>query len=210
MHDDPDQAVLDRAQSGDYGAFESLVRKYEGRVYRLAMRIVHQRQDAEEVVQQTFLSVLQHLEGFRQESEFATWLVRIATNHALGLLRRRAAHPTVPLSEGDRDDEGLPRPEFVAQWRRSPDEIASDRETRQLLTQVLDEVDLKYSIVFVLRDLEGYSTQETAEILQLTENNVKVRLMRARLMLRERLTRLFGEKPETATQLSADAGPEDS
>ncbi|HLA84252.1 MAG TPA: sigma-70 family RNA polymerase sigma factor [Thermoguttaceae bacterium] len=193
---DPDQELVKQAQSGDYPAFDSLVRKYEGRVYRLARRIVHQRQDTEEVVQQTFLSVLQHLEGFRGESEFATWLLRIATNHALALLRRRASHPTVSLTEPSRDDEdGLPRPEYVVEWRRTPEQIATDREARQKLTDVLDELDPKYSIVFVLRDLEEFSIQETAEILQLTENNVKVRLSRARLMLRERLTRMFGEEP---------------
>jgi len=200
MHDDPDHKAVGQAQSGDYAAFESLVRKYEGRVYRLAMRIVHQRQDAEEVVQQTFLSVLEHLHDFRHEAGFATWLMRIATNHALAVLRRRASHPTVPLGEETRDENGLPRPQFVAEWRASPEEIASDHETRQMLAKELAELDLKYSIVFVMRDLEGFSTQETAKILDLTENNVKVRLSRARLMLRERLTRLFGKEETPAVE----------
>lgn len=194
MQEDPDLELVERALSGDYAAFESLLRKYERRVYRLAMRIVRQTQDAEEVVQQTFLSVLEHLDGFRQESGFATWLMRIATNHALALLRRRVAHPTVSLTESSRDEDGLPRPEFVAEWRQTAEQIVSDRELRQLLTKILDDLDVKYSLVFVLRDLEGFSTQETAEILHLSENNVKVRLSRARLMLRERLTRLFGEE----------------
>ncbi|MBN1591300.1 MAG: sigma-70 family RNA polymerase sigma factor [Pirellulales bacterium] len=196
MKEDPDREFVERAVSGDYAAFESLVKKYERRVYRLAVRIVHQKQDAEEVVQQTFLSVLEHLDGFRQEAGFATWLMRIATNHALVLLRRRAAHPTVSLTEPSRDDEGLPRPQFVAEWRQTAEEVVSNREMRQLLGKILDDLDLKYSLVFVLRDLEEFSTQETAEILHISENNVKVRLSRARLMLRERLTRLFGEETD--------------
>jgi RNA polymerase sigma-70 factor, ECF subfamily len=195
MCDDPDRGDVHRARSGDYAAFESLVCKYQQRVYRVAMRIVHQTQDAEEVVQQTFLSVIEHLDGFREESGFATWLMRIATNHALALLRRRTSRRTVPLADAAEDEQGLPRPEFIAEWREPPEQIAADREMRQLLTRILDDIDLKYSLVFVLRDLEGFSTEETAKILHISENNVKVRLLRARLMLRERLTRLFGEEP---------------
>ncbi|MCX7426700.1 MAG: sigma-70 family RNA polymerase sigma factor [Planctomycetia bacterium] len=198
MPDDPDQQAVAAARSGDFAAFESLVAKHERRVYRVAARIVGRRHDAEEVVQQTFLSVVEHLDEFRGESTFATWLMRIATNHALLLLRRRAARPTVPLADErfDEDAQGLPHPQFVAQWRNSPEEIASHRETRQILTEALDELDLKHSMVFVLRDLEGFSTQQTAEALSISPGNVKVRLLRARLMLRERLTRVFGDEAE--------------
>ena len=200
MPDDPDHEAVQLARSGDYAAFESLVEKYGRRVYSVALRIVGRRHDAEEVVQQTFLSVVEHLDGFREESGFHTWLMRIATNHALALLRRRAARPTVSLAENRfaEDLGGPPHPRFVAQWRESPEEIASHRETRQVLTESLDELDPKYSLVFVLRDLEGLSTQETAEALDISPNNVKVRLLRARLMLRERLTELFGEEAEPA------------
>ena len=196
MPDDPDQQAVAAARSGDFAAFESLVTKHERRVYRVAARIVGRRHDAEEVVQQTFLSVVEHLDEFRGESTFATWLMRIATNHALLLLRRRAARPTVPLGDKrfDDDTQGLPHPQFVAQWRESPEEIASHRETRQILTEALDELDLKYSLVFVLRDMEGFSTNETAAALSISPSNVKVRLLRARLMLRERLTRAFGDE----------------
>ena len=116
----------------------TLVKKYQQRVYRLAMRIVRQRQDAEEVVQQTFLSVLEHLDGFRRQAGFATWLMRIATNQALALLRRRASRPTVSLNDPSDDEGGLPRPQFVAEWRNPPEQIAADRETRQVLTEALD------------------------------------------------------------------------
>ena len=96
------------------------------------------------------------------------------------------------MGDSSNDEDGPSRPEFIAEWRQPPEEIAQQRETRQLLTQVLDELDLKYSLVFVLRDLEGFSIQETAETLHISEDNVKVRLLRARLMLRERLAQVFG------------------
>jgi len=193
---DDDLPLVRRAMGGDYAAFESLVTKYERRVYGLARRIVGQSQDAEEVVQQTFLSVIEHLDGFREEARFSTWLTRIATNHALVLLRKRARNRTVPLADDRSSDsyESLPHPEFIAQWRETPEQIASQRETRQLVDDALQDLDEKYRVVFVLRDVEGLSTAETAEALDITVSNVKVRLLRARLMLREALTRTFGDE----------------
>jgi RNA polymerase sigma-70 factor, ECF subfamily len=194
---DDDRELIHRAQKGDFDAFESLVALNERRLYNLAMRIVRQQQDAEEVVQQTFLSVVEHLREFREEARFSTWLMRIATNHALLLLRKRARRRTVPLVEDHGDNENyqdVPRPEFIAKWRETPEQIASKHETQQLLAQALDELDDKYRLVFLLRDVEGLSTAETAEALGITEANTKVRLLRARLMLRERLTRQFGDE----------------
>lgn len=194
---DAERELVRRARKGDFEAFEALVARYERRVYALALRMVRHRQDAEEVVQQTFLSVIEHLADFREEASFYTWLMRIATNHALALLRRRANRATVTLRDdvASEDDGGpTPRPEFIAQWRETPDEIAQRREIRQVLDQALDELGEKYRLVFLLRDVEGLSTAETAEALGITEANVKVRLLRARLMLREKLTRMFGDE----------------
>lgn len=200
---DDDLPLVRRAQKGDFAAFETLVAKYERRIFSLSFRILGQRQDAEEVVQQTFLTIVEHLEGFREESKFYTWLMRIATNHALALLRKRKTRTTLSLAEDISSDsyQDIPHPQFIAEWRETPDEIASQRETRELLNQALDELDDKYRLVFVLRDVEGLSTAETAEALEISESNVKVRLLRARLMLRERLTRLFGDE---ATQVVAN------
>jgi RNA polymerase sigma-70 factor (ECF subfamily) len=194
--DDDDRPLVRRAREGDYAAFDSLVRKYARRLYTLGLRIVGQRQDAEEVVQQTFLSVIEHLREFREEALFSTWLTRIATNHALALLRKRTRQRTVPLADDQSDDggEGPPHPEFIAQWRETPEQIATRRETRRLLDEALDSLDEKYRLVFVLRDVEGLSTEETATALGIGISNVKVRLLRARLMLRERLTRHFGDE----------------
>lgn len=203
---DHDRPLVHRAQRGDFAAFESLVAQYERRIYGLALRIVRRSHDAEEVVQQTFLSVIEHLAEFRGEARFFTWLTRIATNHALALLRKRSRQQTLPLGEDgseDRDDP-LPHPEFIAQWAETPEQVASRHETRQLLDQALDGLDEKYRLVFMLRDVEGFSTAETAETLGISISNVKVRLLRARLMLRECLTRQFGDE---ATRVIAKHKP---
>jgi RNA polymerase sigma-70 factor (ECF subfamily) len=194
-----DRQLVRRARGGDFSAFESLATKYERRLYGLAMRILGRPHDAEDVVQETFLSAVEHLGDFREEAAFSTWLTRIATNHALALLRKRSTRLAVPLGEDRSGDGALPHPEFIAQWRETPDQIASRRETRQLLAEALDELDEKYRLVFVLRDVEGLSTDETAEALGISPGNVKVRLLRARLMLRERLTRLFGDETTRVT-----------
>jgi RNA polymerase sigma-70 factor (ECF subfamily) len=191
---DEDRELVERAQSGDFSAFESLVLNHQRRVYNLALRIVGQSHDADEVVQQTFISVIEKLKGFRQEAKFSTWLTRVATNHALALLRRRSRQRTVPLGEGGDSDDGLPHPEYIARWRETPEQIASQRETRQILDDALEQLDEKYRLVFVLRDVQGLSTAETAEALGISVSNTKVRLLRARLMLRERLTREFGDE----------------
>jgi len=193
---DEDRQQVRHAREGDFAAFEALVSKYERRLYGLALRMVRHRQDAEEVVQQTFLSVIEHLQDFREESSFYTWLMRIATNHALALLRKRSARSGIELRAdvaGERSGE-LPHPQYIARWRETPDEIAMRRETGRLLAEALDALDEKYRLVFLLRDVEGLSTSETAEALGISEANVKVRLLRARLMLRERLTRALGDE----------------
>jgi len=194
---DPDLALVRRAVAGDYGAFEELVARHDRSLYTLARRIVGSAADAEEVVQETLLSVVEHLGDFAGQSTFRTWLVRIATNHALKVLRRRRTHPVV--SAGIDDDERLPHPHYIAPWRKSPDEIAQDHETRELLADAIDRLDEKYRVVFVLRDVEGLSTEETAQALGISEANTKVRLLRARLMLRERLTSAFGDRARQVT-----------
>ena len=192
---DADRSLVEQAKAGDFAAMESLLVKYERQVFNVARRIVQQHQDAEEVVQQTFISVIEHLGEFREESQFRTWLLRIATNHSLVLLRKRAVRAGPSLDDQDSDDtyEGIPHPEFIAVWRETPEQIAMQRETRQYVDEALATLKEKYRLVFVLRDIEELSTRETAEILEITQGAVKVRLLRARLMLRERLTRLFGD-----------------
>jgi RNA polymerase sigma-70 factor (ECF subfamily) len=192
-----DLDLLRRARQGDFQAFERLVQRFQPRVYGLVRRILGQEQDAEDATQQTFLSLIEHLDSFREEASVSTWILRIATNHALKILRRRRGLRTVPVEGGDEADDRyatVPHPDFIAQWRDNPADLAQRAEVRRLLEEALAELDDKYRLVFVLRDIEGLSIKETAEALGLSEANVKVRLLRARLLLRERLTRTLGDE----------------
>jgi len=192
-----DFPLVRRAQAGELAAFEELVSQYEQRVYTLARRITGQEQDAEDVTQQAFLSALEHLADFRGEASFATWLTRIATHAALKVIRKRQGLPTVSLEAATEEQDtygSVPHPEYIADWRESPAELVTRGETRQLIDAALAQLDEKHRLVFLLRDVEGLSIQETAATLQLSEANVKVRLLRARLQLREQLTRAFGDE----------------
>jgi RNA polymerase sigma-70 factor (ECF subfamily) len=196
---DADLHLFARARGGDFDAFSQLVSRLQCHVFAAARRITGREQDAEDVTQQTFLSVLEHLDGFRGESSVATWVSRIATNHALKVLRKRRRLPTSSLDD-DRF-KNLPHPEYIASWRDTPEALAERAEVRYLLDEALAELDEKYRVVFVLRDVEGLSVRETAEALGLTETAVKVRLLRARLQLRERLTKSLGDE---ATRIIPD------
>ena len=178
----------------------ALTNRYEQRVYGLAMRMLRQEQDAEDVTQQTFLSVLENLEGFRGEASFSTWVLRIASHAALKIIRKRKGLNTVSLEEATEPSDDLnsiPHPEFIADWRQSPEHLVERNEVRRLLDDALTRLDEKHRLVFLLRDVEGLSVRETADALELSEGNVKVRLLRARLQLREDLTRVLGD-PGTA------------
>ncbi|MCS7091216.1 MAG: sigma-70 family RNA polymerase sigma factor [Verrucomicrobiota bacterium] len=191
-----DAQLVQRAKLGDLDAFEELATRHERRIYTLARRITQNEHDAQDITQQTFLSALEHLGDFRQEASFATWLDRIATHAALKILRKRKGLDTVSLDQAtDPEPETgeIPHPEYIADWRSGPDELLQRTEVRQLLEEALRELDEKHRLVFLLRDVEGLSIRETAELLGLSETNVKVRLLRARLQLRERLTRAFGD-----------------
>ena len=192
---DPDLPLVQAARNGNFDAFEKLVARYERQIYTLALRIVGRSQDAEEVVQETFLSVVQHIRDFQERSSFHTWLVRIATNHALKLLRKRKGQAAVSLDQpaNDSDDAPLPHPEFIAEWADEPSRLALRREVQETVDRALAHLDEKYRVVFVLRDIQELSTEETARLLGISVANVKVRLLRARLMLREQLTRLYGD-----------------
>jgi RNA polymerase sigma-70 factor (ECF subfamily) len=192
----PDLELVRRAQAGELDAFETLTLRHEQRVYSLALRMLRQEQDAEDVTQQAFLSAMQNLAGFRGEASFSTWLLRIATHAALKVIRKRKGLATVSLeeaTEGTDDSEFIPHPEYIADWRQSPEQLVHNHEIKRLLDEALGQLDEKHRMVFLLRDVEGLSVKETAEALDLTEANTKVRLLRARLQLRELLTRTLGD-----------------
>lgn len=182
--------LVQRAQGGDLAAFEILMGRYEHRIYRLAQRMMGNDADAEDVLQETFLKVYSRLRQFQRESRLYTWIVRIAVNEALMKLRRRRGN-VVSLDEEIPSEEGTISREF-ADWRPDPEQQYRTSELGTILQKCLDALTLPYRLVFQLRDVEELSTAETAEALGISEAAVKSRLLRARLQLRERLSRHFG------------------
>ena len=191
-----DLELVQRAKEGDLDAFEALTTRHEQRVYSLAMRMLRQEQDAEDITQQTFLSALESLQSFRGEASFSTWLLRIASHAALKVIRKRKGLDLVSLEEATEPSDhsdAIPHPEFIADWRQSPEKLVETREIQRLLDEALARLDEKQRLVFLLRDVEGLTVKETAETLGLSEANTKVRLLRARLQLREQLTKTLGD-----------------
>src|ERR1044072_4039408 len=186
-----DEAVLvAAAKAGDIGAFEGLVRRYDRNVFRIAQHITQNREDAEDVVQDAFLKAYQNLGQFQGQSKFYTWLVRIAVNEALMRLRRHRPERMVSLDEDVKtEDDSVPRE--VADWSPNPEQQYSQAELKDILTRTIQGLPPGFRTVFVLRDVEGLSTEETAEALDVSVPAVKSRLLRARLQLRERLNRYF-------------------
>jgi RNA polymerase sigma-70 factor, ECF subfamily len=193
-----DESVLvSQAREGDTQAFGELVRRYEGKIFRLAQHITQNREDAEDVLQETFLKAYEHLEQFQGQSKFYTWVVRIAVNQALMKLRRRKTDKSVSLDETiDTGEDTIVRE--IAAWDENPEQRFSREEIGQILESAIQDLEPPYRSVFVLRDMEELSTEETAEALGLSVPAVKSRLLRARLQLREKLTRQFKRKGEDA------------
>ncbi|MBI4865322.1 MAG: sigma-70 family RNA polymerase sigma factor [Candidatus Wallbacteria bacterium] len=205
---DSDSPLLSRAREGDLTAFEELVTRHEKRVYAVARRMLRNDHDAQDVTQETFLSALDHLPRFREETRFGSWLLTIATHAALKVIRRRKGLELVPLEDAADAIGGVPTPEWIAPWSRSPVELLETRETLRHLVAALDELADKYRLVFLLRDVARMSVRDTAAALGISEANVKVRLLRARLQLRERLTRLFGDSTRRMEPHRHDEQPE--
>lgn len=189
-----DETVLvEAARKGDIGAFEKLVKRYDRNVFRIAQHITQNREDAEDVVQDAFLKAYQNLAQFQGQSKFYTWLVRIAVNEALMRLRRRRPERMVSLDEDVKTDEDS-MPREVADWAPNPEQLYNQAELKDILGKTIQGLPPSFRMVFVLRDVEGLSTEETAEALNLSIPAVKSRLLRARLQLRERLTKYFKKK----------------
>jgi RNA polymerase sigma-70 factor (ECF subfamily) len=177
------------AKSGDAAAFEELVSRYERKIFRLTMNITRNREDAEDAMQDAFLKSYSHLKTFQGDSQFYTWLVRIAANEALMRLRKRRPNQ-FSLDEPKEGDEDL-MPRELRDWGPGPEQRFAQTEMREILSGVIEELAPDYRIVFVLRDIEELSTEETAASLGISIPAVKSRLLRARLKLREKLDRYF-------------------
>jgi RNA polymerase sigma-70 factor (ECF subfamily) len=177
------------AKSGDVTAFEELVSRYERKIFRLTMNITRNREDAEDAMQDAFLKSYSHLKSFQGDSRFYTWLVRIAANEALMRLRKRRPNQ-FSLDEPIGGDEDL-MPRELRDWGPGPEQRFAQTEMREILSSVIDELEPEYRTVFVLRDIEELSTEETADAVGISVPAVKSRLLRARLKLRQKLNRYF-------------------
>jgi len=190
---DSDAATVQQAQAGDLAAFSQLVTRYEAKIFRLVKHITRNDEDAEDVLQEVFLKAFTHLGGFEGNAKFYTWLVRIAVNESLMKLRKRKTTREVSLDEPvDTGQDEVVRE--IAVWDATPEQRFSQTELRSILDEAIDSLDPIYKTVFLLRDVDELSTEETAEVLGLSIPAVKSRLLRARLQLRERLTRQFKKK----------------
>ncbi len=186
-----DELTLVRAAKvGDLEAFSELVRRYDRNVFRIAQHITHNEEDAQDVVQDAFLKAYQNLGQFQEQSKFYTWLVRIAVNEALMRLRKRRNGRIVSLDEEVETAEGT-MPREVADWSPNPEQLYGQSELGDILRKTIQGLPPGFRTVFVLRDVEGLSTEETADMLGLSVPAVKSRLLRARLQLRERLAKYF-------------------
>lgn len=193
-----DEATLvARAKAGDPDAFTDLVNHYDRRVFRMAKQITQNDEDAEDVLQETFMKAYSHLDDFQGNSKFYTWLVRIAVNEALMKLRKRRSDKTVPLDDPIDTGEDVVARE-IAVWDENPEDTYSREELGKILDEAVQSLKPAYRTVFVLRDIEEMSIEETAEALNLSISAVKSRLLRARLQLREKLTRQFKRKGDDA------------
>jgi len=182
-----------RAQAGDSAAFTTLVEHYQRKIYRIGKNITQNSEDAEDVLQETFLKAFRHLDQFRADAKFSTWLIRIAVNQSLTMLRKLRSAKEVSI---DRDcqsgEDNLPID--LSDWAPNPEELYRAAELREILRDKLRQLHPRLRMAFVLRDIEGLSVEQTAEALNLSVGAVMARAWRARIQLRERLSKYFRRK----------------
>jgi RNA polymerase sigma-70 factor (ECF subfamily) len=183
---------LEALQAGDRAEFARLVDTYSTRIYRLALKMLGDEQDAEDVLQNTFMKALQAIKNFEGRSSLSTWLYRIGVNEALMLLRSQK--PTIQVAMDYEDDDEIQHPTQFTDWCCLPEKDLLSDEARKHLDDAIRRLPEKLQVVFLLRDIEGLSIRETSEALDLTETAVKTRLLRARLNLREQLSTYYGER----------------
>ncbi|MEP0806403.1 MAG: sigma-70 family RNA polymerase sigma factor [Chloroflexota bacterium] len=189
----PNEISLEALIAGDRAEFARLVDEYSSPIYRLGLRMLGNPQDAEDVLQNTFLNALTHIQHFEGRSSLATWLYRIAANEALMLIRKKKPEVNLEDVEGEEEAEDL-RPTQIVDWSALPEDELLSGEGKKVLDAAVNQLPESLRIVFLLRDVEGLSIKETAEALNLTETNVKTRLLRARMALREQLSAYYSER----------------
>jgi RNA polymerase sigma-70 factor (ECF subfamily) len=181
------------SDEGHVNTFEELVTKYDRRLFRIAYGVTHNREDAEDVVQESFLKAYQHLADFRGASQLSTWLIRITVNEALTKLRKRRTAREVSVDADFEADSDI-RPLEVVDWAPNPEQSYRASELREILTGILEELEPVSRTVFVLRDIEGLTTDETTAAMNMSISAVKARLWRVRLQIRQRLNTFFAKR----------------
>lgn len=191
-HLENERALVEQARAGDQEAFTALVRQYDRHIYCLALNIIENEADAEDVLQEAFLKAYANLGSFQGESRFYTWLVRIAVNEALMKVRKRRSAPAVvALDEPIGDDEERALCRELVDWGDNPEQRFGKVELQEILSSAIASLEAPYRVVLMLRDIEELSTEDTARTLGISVPAAKSRLLRARLQLRDRLNRHF-------------------
>ena len=194
-----DIELVRKAQKGNYGSFEKLVGLYEKEVYNIAYKIMRDEEDARDILQETFLKAFEKLSSFRRESNFSTWLYRIAVNLCLMRKRKdkdiRMVSIDKPIVTGERNDMKY---ELVEDWSESPHATLEDNEVKRVLSKNIDALPEDYKTVFLLRSMNRLSNEAMAKILNTTVPAVKARLHKARLILRYELSKYFKDTRKTA------------
>jgi RNA polymerase sigma-70 factor, ECF subfamily len=185
------------SDEGDVNTLEELVTKYDRRLFRIAYGVTHNREDAQDVVQEAFLKAYQHLADFRGASQLSTWLIRITVNEALTKLRKRRTAREVSVYADFEADSDM-RPLEVVDWAPNPEQSYRASELREILTGILDELEPVSRTVFVLRDIEGLTTDETTAAMNISISAVKARLWRVRLQIRQRLNTFFAKRNDVS------------
>ncbi len=198
MSNGKDKPTFDIAalQNGNRAEFARLVEAYSGQIYRLGLKMLQNEQDAEDILQDTFIKAFNALPKFQGRSSLSTWLYRIATNEALMFLRKK--RPDQISVEQPAEDEPEQAPLEIVDWCCLPEGELMSAESRANLDASVEKLPHSLRVVFLLRDIEGLSTRETAQVLDLSENAVKTRLSRARLRLREMLSVYYSERVQLA------------
>lgn len=190
--EDSDTELVEAINAGRHDLFQDLVKRYENKLYNFGLRMCGDTRDAEDMVQETFLNVFKYLKDFRYETKFKNWLYRIAASICIKKRRKSKFAPDRELSlEEFLPKEDAPMPDGIPNWAQLPLEKLLNEELSKMLQEAIISLPKKYRVVVILRDVEGFSTAETAQILNIGESNVKVRLHRARLYLRDILKGYF-------------------
>jgi RNA polymerase sigma-70 factor (ECF subfamily) len=191
-----DMDLVHASKNGNADAFEQLVKRYDRKLLRIAQSVTHNREDSQDAVQEAFLKAYQHLGDFREACQFSTWLIRITVNQALMKLRKQRGSGAISLDE-DFGDENDILPKEVTDWAPNPEQLCWASELRDILRQALEELRPISRTVFILRDVEGLTIDQTAVVLNMSQTAVKARLWRVRLQLRESLSKHFSRTKES-------------